>query len=169
MATLPPPPDGGIASREIPIETDGSSPASDGGMSAEHRRIHSTMPGRSASGACAPHTTPTRIDPRLYQIAVLTGLLAYGLLRLRFEVRWPHVVITLAAALLTQAWCSRRAALPFDPRSALISGLSLCLLLRTGSPLVSTAAAVIAIASKFALRWRGKHVWNPTNLAVVVM
>jgi Na+-transporting NADH:ubiquinone oxidoreductase subunit NqrB len=30
-------------------------------------------------------------------------------------------------------------------------------------------AAALAIASKFVLRWRGKHLFNPTNLALVVM
>jgi Na+-transporting NADH:ubiquinone oxidoreductase subunit NqrB len=30
-------------------------------------------------------------------------------------------------------------------------------------------AAALAIASKFILRWRGKHLYNPTNLALVVM
>src|SRR6185503_6392427 len=57
----------------------------------------------------------------------------------------------------------------FDPRSGLISGLSLCLLLRTNSlPLVATAA-LGTIASKFLLRWRGKHVFNPTNFGLVLM
>jgi enediyne biosynthesis protein E5 len=112
---------------------------------------------------------PVRFDPRLYQIAVLAGLLAYGLFVLRFDLGIGQAVVTLAAALGTQRLCSRLARIPFDPKSALISGLSLCLLLRTESPFVAMAAAASAIASKFALRWRGKHVWNPTNLAVVVM
>jgi Na+-transporting NADH:ubiquinone oxidoreductase subunit NqrB len=57
----------------------------------------------------------------------------------------------------------------FDPRSALISGLSLCLLLRTDSLLLAAAAAVLSVGSKFVLRVRGKHVFNPTNFGVVVM
>src|SRR5207247_3026269 len=55
------------------------------------------------------------------------------------------------------------------PRSALISGLSLCLILRTGSPGLATAAAVIAIASKFLIRFNGKHLFNPTNFGLVAM
>jgi Na+-transporting NADH:ubiquinone oxidoreductase subunit NqrB len=35
--------------------------------------------------------------------------------------------------------------------------------------LPAVAAAGIAIASKFTVRWRGKHLFNPTNLALVVM
>ena len=74
-------------------------------------------------------------DPRFYQITVLTALLAIGLTQLQFEVRLPQVIVTFAAALATQAVAARLAGLP-DPglSSALISGLSLCLLLRTDAP-----------------------------------
>jgi len=109
-------------------------------------------------------------DPRLYQIAVLTSLLLYGVLRLDFEVPPAQAAILLGTALLAQAACTRIWRLPaFDPRSALISGLSLCLLLRTGSLLLALAAAVITIASKFVIRWRGKHVFNPTNFGIVAL
>jgi hypothetical protein len=56
---------------------------------------------------------------------------------------------------------------PFDPRSALISGLSLCLLLRTNHLALAMLAALLAIGSKFALRWRGKHLFNPTCFGIV--
>lgn len=109
-------------------------------------------------------------DPRLYQIAVLAALLLYGVLWLDFEVSAPQASLLLGAALLTQAACTRLWHLPaFDPRSALISGLSLCLLLRTSSLLLAVVAAVITIASKFVLRWRGKHLFNPTNFGIVAL
>lgn len=109
-------------------------------------------------------------DPRLYQIAVLSSLLLYGVFGLDFEVSLLQAVVLLGTALLTQAVCSRLWHLPaFDPRSALISGLSLCLLLRTGSLLLAFVAAVITIASKFVIRWRGKHVFNPTNFGIVAL
>ena len=109
-------------------------------------------------------------DPRLYQIAALSGLLVYGLTTLRFEVRPPQVAVALLVALATQWLAGRLSGLPrFEPNSALISALSLCLLLRTGSLAATATAAVIAIGSKFLLRWNGKHVFNPTNLALVAM
>jgi Na+-transporting NADH:ubiquinone oxidoreductase subunit NqrB len=55
----------------------------------------------------------------------------------------------------------------FDPRSATISGLSLCLLLRTNSDVLAVAAAFATVASKFLLRWNGKHIFNPTNFGLV--
>jgi Na+-transporting NADH:ubiquinone oxidoreductase subunit NqrB len=54
-------------------------------------------------------------------------------------------------------------------RSALISGLSLCLLLRTNRTELAVAAAVLTIASKFLIRFRGKHIFNPTNGGLVAM
>lgn len=109
-------------------------------------------------------------DPRLYQIAVLSSLLVYGVLALDFEVSLLQAAVLLGTALLTQAVCTRLWHLPvFDPRSALISGLSLCLLLRTSSLLLAVVAAVLTIAGKFVIRWRGKHLFNPTNFGIVAL
>lgn len=109
-------------------------------------------------------------DPRLYQILVLASLLIYGVTRLDLEIRPGRAFALLGAALLTQWACTRLWRLPaFDPRSALISGLSLCLLLRTNSAALAVSAAVVTIASKFVLRVRGKHVFNPTNFGIVAL
>jgi Na+-transporting NADH:ubiquinone oxidoreductase subunit NqrB len=109
-------------------------------------------------------------DPRHYQIAVLGGLLGYGILALDFEIALPRAAMILASSVLIQLACSRFWKLPvFDPRSALISGLSLCLLLRTGSALLALACVLITIGSKFVIRFRGKHLFNPTNFGIVAM
>jgi len=109
-------------------------------------------------------------DPRLYQIATLAGLLTYGLASLQFEIGPPQIVATIGAALAVQWLCTRLWKLPaFEPRSALISALSLCLLLRTHSPGVAALAAALAVASKFVVRVGGKHVFNPTNVALVLL
>ncbi|HEY0782704.1 MAG TPA: DUF2330 domain-containing protein, partial [Thermoanaerobaculia bacterium] len=110
------------------------------------------------------------IDPRLYQIAILASLLVYGVSCLDLEVRPLTAFAILATALGVQYLCGRWSGLAaFDPKSALISGLSLCLLLRTGSVWWAMAAAWLAIGSKFVLRVRGKHVFNPTNFAIVAL
>jgi Na+-transporting NADH:ubiquinone oxidoreductase subunit NqrB len=57
----------------------------------------------------------------------------------------------------------------FDPQSSFISGLSLCLLLRTNSLLLVIVAAFITIAGKFTLRLSEKHIFNPTNFGLVTM
>ncbi len=110
------------------------------------------------------------LDPRLYQIVSLSMLLLYGLTWLHFDISLWQIAITLITALLTQYAGTRFYNLPaFDPKSPLISALSLCLLLRTDHLEVAALAAVVAIGSKFIIRWKDKQVFNPTNLALVVM
>ena len=109
-------------------------------------------------------------DPRAYQIASLAMLLGYGWLALGFDIGVVQIVVTLGTALAAQHAFGGAAGLQrFDPKSALISGLSLCLLLRTDEPLLAAGAAVLAIGGKFVLRVRGKHVFNPTNFGLMVM
>lgn len=104
-----------------------------------------------------------RLDPRLWQIGALTALLLYGLFVLHFEVTLLRAALVIATAVATQRCFTK------DIRSALISGLSLALLLRSNHIAVLLVAAVIAIASKFVLRVRGKHIFNPTNFAIVAL
>lgn len=107
------------------------------------------------------------MDPRNYQVSALTGLLLYGVLQLGFEVGPQQIFLTLGSVLATQWAAGRWFRLPsVDYRSSLISGLSLCLLGRAENPGWQVMAGVIAILSKFLVRWRGKHVFNPTNVAL---
>ena len=104
-------------------------------------------------------------DPRLYQIGVLSALLVYGMAWLDFEITAGRAVLLLGTVLATQALCDRLDARlrpqaasfrlrqgsggqvgatgsrPINFKSALISGLSLCLLLRTNSPELAVLAA----------------------------
>ena len=115
-------------------------------------------------------------DPRLYQIAILSVLLAYGMARLDFDISVLRVVLLLATVLGAQAIGDgvtagrlRLSRISVNYRSALISGLSLCLLLRTNRPELAVLAAVLTIGSKFLVRFRGKHVFNPTNGGLIAM
>lgn len=131
-------------------------------------------------------------DPRHYQMSVQAILLFCGLVFLDFEVTAARAVLTLASVVAAQWLCTRAAAWivevressrvaalrptrpldpapPFEWRSALISGLSLCLLLRTHSIPLVLVTAFVTIASKFVLRWRGKHLFNPTCFGLIAM
>lgn len=115
-------------------------------------------------------TTLLPRDPRWFQIGTLSGLLVYGWLGLGFDINGPRIALTLGSILALQALATWLWRLPaFDPKSALISGLSLCLLLRTNSDLLVVLAAALAVFSKFLVRWRGKHVFNPTNVALAAL
>ncbi len=106
-------------------------------------------------------------DPRLYQIGVLSLLLGYGALALGLDVRADRAALIAAAALVTQRYASSLAGEKrFDPRSALVTSLSLSLLLRAGSAETAVLAAVVAIGSKYALRVRGRHLFNPAAFGI---
>ena len=112
-------------------------------------------------------------DPRVYQIGTLAGLLIYGMGWLEFDITLTRAALLLFTVLATQWIGDRvtRSGAPFamSARSALISGLSLCLLLRTNYAVLAMAAAIVTIASKFLVRVNGKHVFNPTNGGIVAM
>src|SRR5437762_6772996 len=111
-------------------------------------------------------------DPRLYQVGTLAALLIYGMGWLDFDITAARAMLVLAAVLATQWVCDRSSGGgPFrlTARSALISGLSLCLLLRTNRADLAALAAIVTIASKFLIRVHGKHVFNPTNGGIVAM
>ncbi len=110
-----------------------------------------------------------QLDPRLFQIASLGTLLAANVAWFDFGARPGQSAVMLLSALLAQAGFCRLFAVPFDWRSPLITGLSLSLLLRTNMPTLWVAAPVLAIGSKFLLRVRGKHVFNPAAFAIVAL
>ena len=107
-------------------------------------------------------------DPRYYQVAVLGTLVIFGVVVLDFGIAWQNALAFVVTAQLTQLAGTRIAGLDrFDPLSPLITSLSLTLLLRTDAVFVAILAALIAIGSKFLVRYRGKHVFNPANVAIV--
>jgi len=107
-------------------------------------------------------------DPRYYQIVVLGLLLSYGVLALDFGIHWQNAIAIIATAQAVQLVCTHAVGLPrFDPLSALITSLSLTLLLRTDVIALAMLAAIVAIGSKFFIRVRNKHVFNPANVALV--
>ena len=109
-------------------------------------------------------------DPRLYQIAVLGMLVTYGVVVLDFGIHWYNAVAILVTAMSAQFVGTKLAGLSsFDPRSPLITALSLTLLLRTDFLALAMLAAAIAIGSKFLIRIKDKHVFNPANVALVAL
>ena len=88
---------------------------------------------------------------------------------LDFEITLTRAALLLLTVLATQAIGDRIEGRPPNLRSALISGLSLCLLLRTNRTDLAILAAVVTIAAKFVIRYRGKHIFNPTNGGIVAM
>jgi Na+-transporting NADH:ubiquinone oxidoreductase subunit NqrB len=109
-------------------------------------------------------------DARHFQIVALSSLLTINFVWIDFGAKLLYSALAISSALVTQYVCSRLSGLEqIDLRSALITGLSLSLLLRADAAWLPAAAGVIAIASKFVLRLDGRHVWNPAGFAIVVL
>jgi Na+-transporting NADH:ubiquinone oxidoreductase subunit NqrB len=108
-------------------------------------------------------------DPRLLQIAFLGSFLTAGLTVLHFDLPLWQPPLILATACATQwgmTWLFKVP--PVGYLSAIISSLGLSLLLRTDLPWMAVLAAFAAIASKFLVRTRGKHIFNPTNFGLAL-
>jgi Na+-translocating ferredoxin:NAD+ oxidoreductase RnfD subunit len=53
--------------------------------------------------------------------------------------------------------------------SAYITGISVGILLRSPAFWPYALCSVLAIMSKYVIRWRGRHLWNPSNFAISAM
>ncbi len=107
-------------------------------------------------------------DARHFQIAFLSLFLLYGTLALQWEAEWRRYLVLFGACMVFQALFIHLKRMPWHAlKSAAITGLGLCLLFHAGHWWTLVLAAMIAIAGKFLVRFRGKHVFNPANLGIV--
>lgn len=110
-----------------------------------------------------------RNDPRYLQIFLLGSFLSYGLLFLHWSARIEVFSAAIVSSVLTQlAWAKIKGQSLTSVKSAMISALGLCLLLRVDSVWVMALAGVATISSKFLIRYNGKHVFNPTNFGIIL-
>ena len=110
-----------------------------------------------------------KADPRIYQIAFLAGLLATGIIARDFSLRWDQMLLCFAAGLATQGlWVRHLGLKHVGYLSAVVTCFGLSALLRADSAWVHPLAAAACISAKFTLRVNGKHLFNPTNLGVVL-
>ncbi|HEX6052304.1 MAG TPA: RnfABCDGE type electron transport complex subunit D [Gemmatimonadaceae bacterium] len=113
-----------------------------------------------------------RIDPRYLIAFLITLVLVVAQLRYHVVGGYDRLAFALAVCVATEAllsWFDRGKVV--NLQSAYISGISLTLLLKPqGAALWPFAlGGFLAIASKYVLRYRNNHVWNPTNFAIVVL
>jgi Na+-transporting NADH:ubiquinone oxidoreductase subunit NqrB len=110
----------------------------------------------------------TFADPRIFQILFLGILLASGAYLRDFSLSTAQVILTFAAAIAVQHLSfAMRPDAPRSYRSAVITGLSLTLLLRADNLWVHPIAACAAILSKSLIRPRGKHLFNPATFGII--
>lgn len=106
-------------------------------------------------------------DARYFQMGFQVILLSYGLLNLHWSADWIHYTIYIVASLVLQLSIEYFTHKKYDSwKSALISALSLCLLLKTNHWYTCLFAASITISSKYLFRFNGKHIFNPSALGI---
>lgn len=115
-------------------------------------------------------------DARDYQIFFLGCFLILGISARDWTLSLPWIGGILLSCLAVQSVFLLgkkrldRSALPIDwttLKSAVITGLGLCLLLRANHFSTLLLAVTVAIASKFCLQVKGKHFFNPANLGII--
>jgi Na+-translocating ferredoxin:NAD+ oxidoreductase RnfD subunit len=111
-----------------------------------------------------------RYDPRYTAPLFITSILLIAHFYMGGLKSPMHTGAAIAAALLTEAVLGRimTGKVP-HLASAYVSGISAGILIRTEAIWPFALCGAIAIASKYVLRWRGRHLWNPTNFAIAAL
>lgn len=120
-------------------------------------------------------------DARYFQIIFQTIFLCYGIYYLHWNAEWWLYTTYFGTSIATQflcelvfnrqklkllsaAWWTKfRMGIP----SALISSFGLSLLLKTNLLYVAVLAAFVSILSKYIIRIKSKHIFNPSALGIV--
>lgn len=109
-------------------------------------------------------------DPRWLQIFLLGNFLAYGWIFLGWYANAPTYIAAFVSCILTQLFWTNKLSLPKGSwKSAAISALGLCLLLKVNAWEWMAFAGALTISSKFLIRVNGKHVFNPTNFGIIAL
>lgn len=107
-------------------------------------------------------------DARHFQIVYLASFLILGILFLHWDNDLPkYGIIILSAIVFQQIGVSLTTKKKGAWKSALITSLGLCLLCKTNGFETGIFASFIAISTKFLIRFKGKHVFNPVNIGIV--
>jgi Na+-translocating ferredoxin:NAD+ oxidoreductase RnfD subunit len=130
-------------------------------------------------GATYPVILPDTRDPRLHVAAVIITIHVLGQFGLGFRVTVPQILaaIVTCAVLEVAITFHRRRAFVW-PASAMLTGSGVALILRVpGTPddawsthkwYVFAGVAAFSLLTKYVIRNRGSHVFNPSNIGLVV-
>jgi Na+-translocating ferredoxin:NAD+ oxidoreductase RnfD subunit len=110
-----------------------------------------------------------RVDPRYLIAFLITLVLVAAQLRYDMVGGYDRLLLALAVCTGTEAllsWFERGKVI--NLQSAYISGISLTLLVKPQGDALwpFVLGGFLAIASKYVLRYRDSHLWNPTNFAI---
>src|SRR3954454_5158807 len=130
--------------------------------------------------ATYPVVLPNIRDPRLHVAAVIISIHVLGQVALGFRVSIPQILAAiLTCAIIEIALTFRHARAFVWPASAMLTGSGVALILRVvGTPpnqpwttdgwWIFAVVAGLSLLSKYVIRYRGSHVFNPSNIGLVV-
>ncbi|MBS1241415.1 MAG: hypothetical protein H6R40_842 [Gemmatimonadetes bacterium] len=112
------------------------------------------------------------LDPKHFQTFLITLVLVVGEARYSVLGGYDRLVAALGACLVTEVALSLylRGKWP-SLMSAYVSGISMALLTKPQGGVLWPFAVggFLAIASKYVLTSRGRHIWNPTNFSISML
>ena len=123
---------------------------------------------------------PSIRDPRLHVAAVLLTLQALGQTVLGFRLSIAQILACLAAGALIEFVVSfLKDKTILWPASGLLTGNSTAFILRVPGTLhgqwwstnglwIFIGVVALGMASKYLIRWHGRHIFNPSNVALVI-
>ena len=105
------------------------------------------------------------LAPLLITAILVVGQMSFGLLE-----SFSRTATAITASILCEIALGR---LVYGKvphlASAYISGISVGILLRSPELWPYAVCSATAITSKYAIRWKGRHLWNPTNFSISAM
>ena len=127
-----------------------------------------------------PLVLPNIRDPRLHVAAVIITIHVLGQVALGFRVSVPQILAAILTCWILELVLTFRSAKAFVwPASAMLTGSGVALILRVvGTPpgdhwtfdgwYIFAAVAGLSLLSKYVIKYRGSHVFNPSNIGLVV-
>ncbi|MCM3904278.1 MAG: RnfABCDGE type electron transport complex subunit D [Pyrinomonadaceae bacterium] len=105
------------------------------------------------------------VAPLFITCILLVGHLSYGILE-----SYERTVLAIVAALVTELLLGRIFYGKWlNLASAYITGISVGILVRSPAFWPYALCSVISIMSKYVLRVKGRHLWNPSNFGICVL
>ncbi|HET7119311.1 MAG TPA: RnfABCDGE type electron transport complex subunit D [Hanamia sp.] len=102
------------------------------------------------------------VPPAFITLLLIIGQLSFGMLE-----NYQSLVASVGAAIVTEIILARFLLGRWkNLSSAYISGISVGILIRSTMIWPYVITAVLSIMSKYVLRYKGRHLWNPSNFGV---
>jgi Na+-translocating ferredoxin:NAD+ oxidoreductase RnfD subunit len=110
------------------------------------------------------------LDNRYIAPAFITCILVVGQVSFGFLESYKKTGIAIAVSLIAESILARIFSGKWpNLASAYISGISVGILVRSPAIWPYVVCALISIMSKYVLRVKGRHIWNPSNFGISVL